>query len=95
MSTYAQVRGLKIITDENPVTSNLEEGQLVVNTTSRVVQGVCFSASWTAGGAMGTARRYLAGAGASNTAALAFGGRTTIAVACTESYSVSGGVCQL
>jgi hypothetical protein len=45
--------------------------------------------TWTAGGAMATARRALAGAGASNTAALASGGCTTAAVACTESYSVS------
>ena len=73
MSTYAQVRGLKVITNDNPVTSNLEEGQLVVNTTSCCIQGVYFGASWSAGGAMGTARRNLAGAG-TNTAALAFGG---------------------
>jgi len=45
--------------------------------------------TWSAGGAMTTARCELAGAGASNTAALAFGGRTTVTVACTESYNGS------
>ena len=43
--------------------------------------------SWSAGGAMITARACLAGAGASNTAALAFGGRTPSNVACTETYN--------
>jgi len=47
--------------------------------------------TWSAGGAMGTARGCLAGAGASNTAALAFGGSSCNApqnnIACTESYN--------
>ena len=46
--------------------------------------------SWTVGGAMGTARHVLAGAGASNTAALAFGGNSGSGrVTCTESYNGS------
>jgi hypothetical protein len=42
--------------------------------------------SWSAGGALSTARCALAGAG-TNTAALAFGGSTPSAVACTETYN--------
>jgi hypothetical protein len=43
--------------------------------------------TWTVGGALGTARINLAGAG-TNTAALAFGGSSpTTLVACTESYN--------
>jgi len=44
--------------------------------------------TWSAGGAMATARPNLAGAG-TNTAALAFGGYSSAAaVACTESYAI-------
>jgi hypothetical protein len=42
--------------------------------------------TWTAGGALGTARYCFTGAGASNTAALAFGGNSPNG-ACTESYN--------
>jgi len=46
--------------------------------------------SWTVGGAMATARHVLAGTGASNTAALAFGGNSGYErVTCTESYNGS------
>jgi len=44
--------------------------------------------SWSAGGAMiNASRRDSAGAGASNTAALAFGGGTPACTACTEAYN--------
>jgi len=49
--------------------------------------------AWTTVGAMATARRELAGTGASNTAALGFGGYTTVAVACTESYNAALATC--
>jgi hypothetical protein len=49
--------------------------------------------SWTAGGALGTARKDLAGTGASNTAALGFGGYTTAGLACTESYNAALATC--
>jgi hypothetical protein len=41
--------------------------------------------SWTAGGALSTARYYLAGAGTQN-AGLAFGGNGYVTVSCTEEY---------
>ena len=47
--------------------------------------------SWSAGGALITARVCLSGAGASNISALAFGGNTASSVAtrvsCTEAYT--------
>jgi hypothetical protein len=43
--------------------------------------------SWSAGGALLLSRWCLAGDGASNTAALAFGGNSTTIVACTETYN--------
>jgi hypothetical protein len=47
---------------------------------------LAIAGTWTAGGAMITVRRNLAGAGTS-TAALAFGGYTPGVVACTETYN--------
>jgi hypothetical protein len=42
--------------------------------------------SWTAGGALSTGRQYLAGAGASNTSGVVFGGNTPSSTAATEEY---------
>jgi hypothetical protein len=49
--------------------------------------------SWTAVGAMNTARSEMGSAGASNTAALGFGGYTTAGLACTESYNAALATC--
>jgi hypothetical protein len=46
-----------------------------------------WNTSWTEVNDLNTARTGLAGAGATNTAALGFGGFTTVAVANTESWN--------
>jgi hypothetical protein len=76
-------------------------GTIVYNATSACTESYNGS-TWTTGGALGTGRDKLAGAGTSNTAALAFGGYwckvtttpttctlTSVIVACTESYNGS------
>ena len=63
-------------------------GNLWFNTTTNKLNlSYCFTGGlWSAGGALITARANLAGAG-TNTAALAFGGRTPTVVACTQTYN--------
>ena len=65
-------------------------GNLWFNTSTNKLQYSYFGGTWTAGGAMITARYVLAGAGASSTAALAFGGLDSgfSTVACTETYAL-------
>ena len=53
--------------------SPLSEGQFFYNSTTGALKGVVQIKSWAAGGNMGTARKYLAGAG-TQTAGLGFGG---------------------
>ena len=43
--------------------------------------------SWSAGGVLGTARKWLSGTGENNFSALAFGGTTSTPVTCTEKYN--------
>ena len=99
MSTYTQLRGTKILKVDTSLFSNfsnLQPGQLVLDTSNcslNVVQ--CTTTPvWSNVSPLNVARCGLTGAGASNTAALAFGGRTIVdvcgnvsAVACTESYN--------
>ena len=91
MSDFKKLRGISIQSvSSNP--GNAADGDVwyVNNTDTNCVNLRLYSlsATWSAGGAMGTARYRLAGAG-TNTAALAFGGKTTVVVACTESYNGS------
>ena len=87
MSEYKNLKGFNLqCLSSDPSSPFL--GQTWFNSTSGSLKAsviVAGSAAWTAGGAMGTARYRLAGAGASNTAALAFGGQ--FICACTESYN--------
>ena len=72
--------------------SNPIEGQVWYNTTSAVLKGrgAIPTGAWSSGGNMNTARYNLCGAGASNTAALAFAGYSSppaVYYAETESYN--------
>jgi hypothetical protein len=93
MSDFKKLRGISIqsvVSDPN----NIIDGDVwyINNTDKSSVNLRLYSSilSWSAGGAMGTARCSLAGAG-TNTAALAFGGRIAGGVngTCTESYNGS------
>ena len=91
MSDFKKLRGISIQSvSSNPVNAVDGDVWYVNNTNTNAVNLRLYSlsGSWNAGGAMGTARCQLAGAG-TNTSALAFGGFTTVAVACTESYNGS------
>ncbi len=76
MSTYKEIRGLKVrdytTNPDNPI-----EGQLWYNKTDNVAkyQIPNVLSSWRTGNNLNTARKVLAGAG-TTTAALAFGGET-------------------
>ena len=89
MSTYKEIRGLKVrdytTNPDNPI-----EGQLWYNTTDNVAkyQIPNLLASWRTGNNVNLGRRFLAGAG-TQTSGLIFGGDTTppeVMRAHTESY---------
>ena len=88
MSTYKEIRGLKVrdytTNPDNPI-----EGQLWYNETDNVAkyQIPNITASWRTGNNMNTARIDLMGAGI-QTSALGFGGESSTGnVAITESYN--------
>ena len=83
MSEYKNLKGFNLQSLSSDPSSPFL-GQTWFNSTSGSLKAsviVAGSAAWTTGGALGTTRYRLAGAGASNTAALAFGGQNT--TACT------------
>lgn len=90
MATYKEIFGTNIeVLASDP--ANPVQGQVWYNSTSNVVkgQGATTVGSWATGGNLNTAREILAGAGADNTFALAFGGYTPPTgsnVTITESY---------
>jgi hypothetical protein len=74
MATYKGIQGFTI-QNLSADPSNPIEGQVWYNSTSNVwkVEEATTAGAWATGNNMGTARRFLAGAG-TQTAALAFGG---------------------
>ena len=91
MSEYKTIHGIHIqALDTDP--SNLGSGQVWYNTTTNKLKitAVSTSGAWASGGNMATARYYLAGAG-TQTAGLAFGGRTPSTTNATEEYTGPGG----
>ena len=90
MSNLNKIRGnyLKSVSTDTDVT-DLNNSEVIYNTTTCNLKSIFLQAgAWTAGGALGTARRYLAGAG-TNTAALGFSGYASASTTCTESYNGS------
>ena len=91
MSEYKKIHGIHIqALASDP--SNLGSGQVWYNTTSNQLKitAVSTTGSWATGGNMGTGRYNLAGAG-TQTAGLAFGGRTPSTTNATEEYTGPGG----
>ena len=91
MAEYKGIHGTKVqdyTTDpDNPIT-----GQVWYNETANTLKFKFenTAGAWSTGGNLNTARRGLAGAGDSNTSALAFGGSTRpTRSALTESYNGS------
>ena len=90
MATYKGIQGFTI-QNLSADPSNPIEGQVWYNSTSNVwkVEEATTVGSWATGGVMATDRRQLAGTG-TQTAALAFGGRTTVVQSATEEYTGAG-----
>src|SRR5210317_1749999 len=65
------------------------EGQIWYNSTADAFKSIVASEAWSSGSPLITARYILAGAG-TQTAGLAFGGRTTGVTNVTEEYNGSG-----
>ena len=75
MTTYKEIKGTQIeVLASDP--SNPVEGQVWYNSTSNVLKGEAATTvgSWSTGGSLNTGRRSMAGAGASSSSALGFGG---------------------
>jgi len=76
MVAYTGIQGQNIlIVSSDP--ANPTEGQIWYNSTSNLLKGYQFAAvnAWASGGNLNTARYGIGGAGASNTAAIYFGGQ--------------------
>jgi hypothetical protein len=76
MTTFKEIRGTDILAlSSDP--SNPELGQIWYNSSSGTLKGYIFATvnAWSAGGNLNTARYGIGGAGASNTAAIYFGGQ--------------------
>jgi hypothetical protein len=87
MTTYSDIRGYRVkYLASDPTLNTSTEGQVWYNSTSGTLKSLVQIKAWSAGGNMGTARKSLGGAG-TQTAGLAFGGNTTVAVNNTEEYS--------
>jgi hypothetical protein len=90
MSTYKEIRGLKVrdytTNPDNPI-----EGQLWYNETDNVARYRIPNviSSWRTANALNTAREHLGGTGTNNTSALAFGGSNAsdTRVAVTELFN--------
>ena len=75
MTTYKEIKGTQIeVLASDP--SNPVEGQVWYNSTSNVLKGQAATTvgAWSTGGSLNTGRRSMAGAGASSSSALGFGG---------------------
>ena len=87
MTTYSDIRGYRVkYLASDPTLNTSTEGQVWYNSTSGTLKSLVQIKAWSAGGNMGTARKSLGGAG-TQTAALGFGGNTTVSVNNTEEYS--------
>ena len=94
MTTFKEISGQLIRTlSSDPTPASTYEGQIWYNSTIGVLKGNTFTAAaWSSGGALGTARIGLQGAG-TQTALLGFGGRTPAppptgaSVVATEEYN--------
>ena len=91
MSTYRKIHGRSIQAVTTDPTESVAEGQVWYNTTSDTFKSVVSLEAFSSGSPLATARRLLGGAG-TQTAGLAFGGRTApnASVASTEEYNGSG-----
>ena len=89
MATYKEIFGKQIKVLASDPTDTGAEGQIWYNTTLTNFRTVLTSSAWSAGGPLATAREGLAGFGL-QTAAIAAGGETTVAVGNTEEYNGSG-----
>ena len=86
MTTYKEIYGTNVeVLASDP--TNPVEGQIWYNSTSQTLKGYALVAgSWATAGPLNTAREQLASAGI-QTAALGFGGLTTVVVGNNESYN--------
>ena len=93
MSTYEQLKGLKVkYLSADTSGDRLVEGELFYNSTDFGLKSHIATAVWSAGGALGTGRYLVAGAG-TQTASLAFGGLSIQPATnsnATEEYNGSG-----
>ena len=89
MTTYNQLAGFRVnYLSADPTLNSGNEGQVWYNSTTGKLRSLVQIKSWSAGGSLSTARKYLAGCGL-QTAGLAFGGETTTYSAATEEYNGS------
>ena len=87
MADYNEIKGQKVqYLSSDPTLTSANEGQVWYNTTTGTLKGLSQIKAWSSGGNMGTARRFLGGAG-TQTAALGFGGYVTGQSTATEEYS--------
>ena len=86
MATYKEIYGTNVeVLASDP--SNPVEGQIWYNSTSQTLKGYALVAgSWATAGPLNTARSQSASAG-TETAALCFGGSSTVTTGATESYN--------
>jgi hypothetical protein len=87
MTTFKEIRGTDILAlSSDP--SNPELGQIWYNSSSGTLKGYLFATvnAWSAGGNLNTARTAAGGSGTA-TAALTFGGVTSVNLNSTESYN--------
>jgi len=90
MAEYKGIHGTKIQNYTSDPANPLQ-GEVWFNDTSNSLKYFYVNpGSWATGGQLNTARKYLAGAGASNTSALAFGGDTPPRTAATEEWTDPG-----
>jgi hypothetical protein len=72
MTAYSDIRGYRVkYLASDPTLNTSTEGQVWYNSTEGVLKSLVQIKAWSAGGNMGTARYYLAGAG-TQTAGLSF-----------------------
>ena len=85
MTTYKGIRGVTIPTVAGDF-SNIAVGDIWYNSVAKAIKvGQTTAAAWASGGALGTGRYVLAGAG-TQTAGLAFGGYNGSTLNATEEY---------
>ena len=89
MTTYRNLHGRSIQSVSTNPTETVAEGQVWYNSTADSFKSAFVVEAWSSSGSLVTARKYLGGCG-TQTAALAFGGKTTANTASTEEYNGSG-----